>query len=83
MPLTQSSLIKLSIQLVGLAFEVNTAHTNTETQLPDDAAQKHELETFGQLNFVDIMHYGFNYIGVLTGTLNTRHILIIILKQNR
>lgn len=65
--LTQSSLIKFDIQLVGLAFEVNTAHTNTETQLSDDAAHKHELEMFGQLNFVDIMHYGFNYIGVLTG----------------
>lgn len=77
-----SSSIKLDIQLVGLAFEVNTAHSNSETLLTDDAAQKHELETFGQLSFVDIMHYGFNYIGVLTGIWNTRHILLIVAEQN-
>lgn len=81
--LTLSFLIKLDIQLVGLAFEVNTAHTNIETQSSDDAAQKHELETFGQLNFMDIMHYGFNYIGVLTGILKTILNLLNIPEQNR
>lgn len=78
-----TGVLTLLLQLVGLAFEVNTAHTNTETNSADDPAQKHELETFGQLNFVDIMHYGFNYIGVLTGKIYAKHILLIKSDQQR
>lgn len=72
----------LTLKLVGLAFEVNTAYTNAvaaatadttkkttdgEQAAADDAVQRHEQAAFGRLSFVDIMQYSFHYVGVLTG----------------
>lgn len=66
----------LTLKLVGLAFEVNTAYTNavtaaaTKSGIEDaaaDAIQRHEQAAFGRLSFVDIMQYSFHYVGVLTG----------------
>lgn len=56
----------LFAQLVGLAFEVNTAYTNAKADANDVAAAK-EQEMFANLGVSDIFHYAFNYIGVLTG----------------
>lgn len=52
--------------MVGLAFEVNTAYTNSKSE-SNEAINKREQEMFANLSFIDCMHYSFNYIGVLTG----------------
>lgn len=73
----------LTLKLVGLAFEANLAHTTavadkrsaadsttTTTTATDEAAAaaaQREQQLFVRLGFVDIFHYAFNYIGVLTG----------------
>lgn len=70
----------LTLKLVGLAFEANSAHTaasqstgGTDAAPAVDAdaaaaaAAQREKTLFDQLDFVDIFHYAFNYIGVLTG----------------
>lgn len=54
----------LTLKLVGLAFEVNQSHCakpKTEEEKEADRYQKVNP------NFTDIIHYSFNYIGVLTG----------------
>lgn len=49
-----------SLQLVGLAFERNLVLCSTDKNLE-------ERESFENVTFVDIVHYAFNYIGLLTG----------------
>ncbi|KAF5285875.1 hypothetical protein FQA39_LY04336 [Lamprigera yunnana] len=45
----------LTLKLVGLAFEINTSYLNGD-----------KLNVVNP-SFIDIFHYAFNYIGVLTG----------------
>lgn len=51
-----------SFQLVGLAFERNLVLCHSEKK--DSSAER---ESFENITFVDIVHYAFNYIGLLTG----------------
>lgn len=55
----------LTLKLVGLAFEVNQSHCIKEatSKEEEEAAKYNKINP----NFVDIVHYSFNYIGVLTG----------------
>ncbi|XP_044731944.1 lysophospholipid acyltransferase 7 [Chrysoperla carnea] len=59
----------LTLKLVGLAFELNTAYNAKHTKqdgkvtLSDDKIEYLQK----QPTFVDIWHYAFNYVGVLTG----------------
>jgi lysophospholipid acyltransferase 7 len=67
----------LTLKLVGLAFEVNAAHLKAtqlvkmEKESPDAIDEAMKLQTADEallkLSLVDIVHYSFNYIGVLTG----------------
>lgn len=55
----------LTLKLVGLAFEVNSVYLSNKKKDDDD-------EEYNRINptFDDIIHYSFNYIGVLTGTIH-------------
>lgn len=62
----------LTLKLVGLAFEVNqTFLTNKKREASGEGVEKDTVlkEQYNavQPNFLDIIHYSFNYIGVLTG----------------
>lgn len=52
----------LTLKLVGLAFEVNQTHLASK----NEEGGKEKFDAV-EPNFVDIVHYSFNYIGVLTG----------------
>lgn len=60
----------LTLKLVGLAFEINTS---SEIKKKRDASSKTDEEkSEAEANIVDptpidIFHYAFNYVGVLTG----------------
>jgi lysophospholipid acyltransferase 7 len=69
----------LTLKLVGLAFEVNAAHQKARLlakseQDGGDGVKplKTAEEALLKLSLVDIVHYSFNYIGVLTGQLGLR-----------
>ncbi|XP_026475218.1 lysophospholipid acyltransferase 7 isoform X2 [Ctenocephalides felis] len=53
----------LTLKLVGLAFEVNESHTQ---KLVAKKEQDHDSSEINP-TFIEMFHYGFNYIGVLTG----------------
>lgn len=60
----------LILKLVGLAFEVNSAYLSRKKR--DEAQKTREEKLENESNdinpgFVEIFHYTFNYIGVLTG----------------
>uniref|UniRef100_A0A182RIP9 Lysophospholipid acyltransferase 7 n=1 Tax=Anopheles funestus TaxID=62324 RepID=A0A182RIP9_ANOFN len=70
----------LTLKLVGLAFEVNNAYTKAKTideskkastGIDNQAQPAAELNDADRallkLNMLDIFHYSFNYVGVLTG----------------
>lgn len=56
----------LTLKLIGLAFEVNTADSAKKAN--DEKLSKEEIN-YLQVEpcFIDIFHYTFNYAGVLTG----------------
>lgn len=56
----------LTLKLIGLAFEVNTADSAKKAK--DEKLSKEEIN-YLQIEpcFIDIFHYAFNYAGVLTG----------------
>lgn len=61
----------LTLKLVGLAFEVNKSYLlqhreNTGKKSEDELAE--EEYNLVDPTFLDICHYSFNYVGVLTGT---------------
>lgn len=78
-PPGSTNLIQMAITLkmVGLAFERNTAATdlaseNQKTFTTDEdrnisAIKKAYWEDILDLNVEDVFHYSFNYIGLLTG----------------
>lgn len=53
-------------QLVGLAFERNLVLCPPAKDV-DGIDNRTERESFENITFVDIFHYAFNYIGLLTG----------------
>lgn len=71
----------LTLKLVGLAFEVNSTYNSQKKR---DGAEKNQEERDEddankiEPNCLDIIHYVFNYVGVLTGNLvKMREILIM------
>ncbi|XP_050101398.1 lysophospholipid acyltransferase 7 [Anopheles aquasalis] len=58
----------LTLKLVGLAFEVNAAHTRRQLAAAGGGEPpKHIDQALLQLDMLNIFHYSFNYVGVLTG----------------
>lgn len=70
----------LTLKLVGLAFEVNAAHLKSiglgEAKKNDDSGKElaKDVEVLTEnekallkLDMMEIFHYSFNYVGVLTG----------------
>lgn len=60
----------MTLKLVGLAFEVNTSYQLKKDR--NNPHKTHEEKLEDETNdidpgFIDIFHYTFNYIGVLTG----------------
>lgn len=60
----------LTLKLVGLAFEVNSSYQSKKKL--DEAEKSVEEKLQNKFNYVDpgfmdIVHYSFNYVGVLTG----------------
>lgn len=55
-----------NFQLVGLAFERNLVLCPQGTNV-DGTEKNSERKYFENITFVDIVHYAFNYIGLLTG----------------
>jgi len=51
----------LTLKLSGLAFEINSAATAPAN---DEGANSDALK---KINFMDVIHYSFGYMGVLTG----------------
>lgn len=51
----------LTLKLAGLGFEVNTAYTNRKNSSSEESSGEDDV------TFLDIFHYTFNYIGLLTG----------------
>lgn len=76
----------LTLKLVGLAFEVNSAYkkvsseifenpkpstsagaaTKSESSTPSEELSEYDIE-LEKIDILEIFHYGFSYIGVLTG----------------
>lgn len=64
----------LTLKLVGLAFEVNQTYVskkkrqeeNNDSEDTTDLVLKEQYNAV-EPNFLDIVHYSFNYVGVLTG----------------
>lgn len=63
-PPTHTNLVVmiLTLKLPGLAFEINSAAT-----APTDDAQGANSNALKKINFMDVIHYSFGYMGVLTG----------------
>ncbi|XP_029176585.1 lysophospholipid acyltransferase 7 [Nylanderia fulva] len=63
-PSTHTNLVVmiLTLKLPGLAFEINSAAT-----APADDPQGANSDAFKKINFMDVIHYSFSYMGVLTG----------------
>ncbi|EZA61452.1 hypothetical protein DMN91_003662 [Ooceraea biroi] len=63
-PPTHTNLVMmiLTLKLPGLAFEINSAAT-----APTDDAEGVNSDAFKKIRFMDVIHYSFAYIGVLTG----------------
>lgn len=68
-------LMILTLKLVGLAFEVNAAHLKavaigeakkSEDGKPLEALTENEKALLN-LDMLDVFHYSFNYVGILTG----------------
>lgn len=61
----------LTLKLVGLAFEVNKSYQLQRKENIKDRNEDEQVELeYSIINptFLDIWHYSFNYVGVLTGT---------------
>ncbi|XP_029673478.1 lysophospholipid acyltransferase 7 isoform X2 [Formica exsecta] len=52
----------LTLKLPGLAFEINSAAT-----APSNDIQGANSDAFKKIAFMDVIHYSFSYMGVLTG----------------
>ncbi|XP_012058410.1 PREDICTED: lysophospholipid acyltransferase 7 [Atta cephalotes] len=63
-PPTHTNLVVmiLTLKLSGLAFEINSAAT-----APADDVQGANSDALKKINFMDVIHYSFGYMGVLTG----------------
>lgn len=60
----------LSLKLIGLAFEVNSIYLSKKKKDNAEKTIEEKLEEKSNefdLNLMDILHYSFNYIGVLAG----------------
>uniref|UniRef100_A0A182NU42 Lysophospholipid acyltransferase 7 n=1 Tax=Anopheles dirus TaxID=7168 RepID=A0A182NU42_9DIPT len=57
----------LTLKLVGLAFEVNSAFTKSLEQAADKPKLSEADRALLKVDMLDIFHYSFNYVGVLTG----------------
>jgi lysophospholipid acyltransferase 7 len=60
----------LTLKLVGLAFEVNTTYNSQKKRDNSEKSQNEKDEDEANRidpTCVDIFHYAFNYVGVLTG----------------
>lgn len=57
----------LTLKLIGLAFEVNSAYLAKKSKESD--SNKETVDDYCEIdpNLVDIIHYSLNYVGVLTG----------------
>lgn len=56
----------LILKLSGLAFEVNSA-----ANPPSDDVQGVYSEAMADLGFMDVFHYAYSYMGLLTGNSTT------------
>ncbi|KAM0727914.1 Lysophospholipid acyltransferase 7 [Formica fusca] len=63
-PSTHTNLVVmiLTLKLPGLAFEINSAAT-----APSNDIQGANSDAFKKIAFMDVIHYSFSYMGVLTG----------------
>lgn len=52
----------VTLKLPGLAYEINLAATAS-----DDDAQSANSDALKKISFMDVIHYSFGYMGVLTG----------------
>lgn len=52
----------LTIKLPGLAFEINSAAI-----APNNDIQGANSDALKKIGFMDVIHYSFSYMGVLTG----------------
>lgn len=57
----------MTLRHSGVAFEINSAAT-----APEDDAQGLKSEALKRVTFLDIFHYGFSYMGVLTGIIHSK-----------
>ncbi|KAK2574954.1 hypothetical protein KPH14_008717 [Odynerus spinipes] len=64
-PPSHTNLIQmiLTLKLSGLAFEINSAATMVSTDDPHGI----KSEALKNISFMDVIHYGLSYMGVLTG----------------
>jgi len=58
-------MMMLTLKLPGLAFEINSAATASANDVKGANS-----DAFKKINFMDVIHYSFCYIGVLTGKNN-------------
>lgn len=52
----------LTLKLSGLAFEINSAATAST-----DDTQGTNSDALKRIGFMDVIHYSFGYMGILTG----------------
>lgn len=52
----------LTLKLPGLAFEINSAGTASS-----NGSREEICEALKSVGFMDVIHYSFGYMGVLTG----------------
>ncbi|XP_033214251.1 lysophospholipid acyltransferase 7 [Belonocnema kinseyi] len=59
---TSCIMMLLTLRLSGLGFEINSAAT-----APEDDPQSLKSEALKTITFTDVFHYGFSYMGVISG----------------
>lgn len=52
----------MALRYGGLGFEMNSAEDELKNELDND-----NYKAITKVDFLDVIHYGFSYMGVLTG----------------
>lgn len=63
---TNLIIMMLTLKLVGLAFEINASHMNDRDESNDKVINDNQFIEVDP-KFMDIIHYAFNFVAVLTG----------------
>lgn len=72
----------LTLKLVGLAFEINSSYLLRRSKGTEKTIEERLEDESNEINpnFIEILHYTFNYIGVLTGRITYYCYCFLLIK---